>query len=144
MTDTTISAPRSNWRGESRGDIALCLHVKALCPRFFVADDAFEERSVRLGPGDRLYLYSDGVPEAMGPAGKQFGDARLLETIGQSRSEPLQASVATLLGEIGRWHGSQTFQDDISILTVEMSIASAQGEPGATGLVRPRADRYTQ
>jgi sigma-B regulation protein RsbU (phosphoserine phosphatase) len=105
-----------------------------------VADDAFEERSVRLGAGDRLYLYSDGVSEAMDPARKQFGDARLLETIGQSRSEPLQASVATLLGEIGRWHGSQSFQDDISILAVEISTASAQGEPGATGLVRPRAD----
>ena len=63
-----------------------------------LADDAYEERSVRLGAGDRLYLYSDGVPEAMDPAGKQFGDARLLEAIGRGRSEPLQESVATLLG----------------------------------------------
>ena len=70
-----------------------------------LADDAYEERSVRLGAGDRLYLYSDGVPEAMDPAGKQFGDARLLEAIGQGRSEPLQEGVATLLEEIARWHG---------------------------------------
>ena len=34
-----------------------------------LADDAYEERSVRLSAGDRLYLYSDGVPEAMDPAG---------------------------------------------------------------------------
>jgi phosphoserine phosphatase RsbU/P len=88
-----------------------------------VADDAFEERSVRLGAGDRLYLYSDGVSEAMDPARKQFGDARLLETIGQSRSEPLQASVATLLGEIGRWHGSRSFQE--------------AGEEGRAGLAAP-------
>ena len=52
-----------------------------------LADDAYEERSVRLGAGDRLYLYSDGVPEAMDPAGEAFGDARLLEAIGQGRSE---------------------------------------------------------
>ena len=38
-----------------------------------LADDAYEERSVRLGAGDRLYLYSDGVPEAMDPAGTPFG-----------------------------------------------------------------------
>ena len=63
-----------------------------------LADDAYEERSVRLGAGDRLYLYSDGVTEAMDPAGKQFGDARLLEAIGQGRSEPLHESVAGLLG----------------------------------------------
>ena len=89
-----------------------------------LADDAYEERSVRLGLGDRLYLYSDGVSKAMDPAGKQFGDARLMETIGQGRSGPLQESVATLLEEIGRWRGSDTFQDDISILAVEMSVAS--------------------
>ena len=48
-----------------------------------LADDAYEERSIHLGAGDRLYLYSDGVPEAMDPAGKQFGNARLLEAIAE-------------------------------------------------------------
>src|SRR6202040_1271081 len=84
-----------------------------------LADVAYEERSVRLGAGDRLYLYSDGVPEAMDPAGKRFGDARLLEAIAQGRSEPLEEGVATLLREIARWHGSESPQDDISILAVE-------------------------
>ena len=86
-----------------------------------LADEAFEERSVRLGPGDRLYLYSDGVPEAMDPAGKRFGDARLLEAIGRARSEPLKEGVATLLEEIARWYGSESPQDDISMLAAEVS-----------------------
>ena len=55
-----------------------------------LAEDAYEERSVRLAAGDRLYLYSDGVPEAMNPAGERFGDARLLEAIGRGRAEPLR------------------------------------------------------
>src|SRR3954463_697498 len=86
-----------------------------------LADDAYEERSVRLGAGDRLYLYSDGVPEAMDPAGRQFGDARLLEAVGRVRSEPLREGVATLLREIARWLGSEKPRDDISILAVEVS-----------------------
>ena len=94
-----------------------------------LADDAYEERSVRLGAGDRLYLYSDGVPEAMDHAGKQFGDARLLEAIGQGRSEPLQESVATLLGEIARWQGPERPQDDISILAVEISVDDSGVRP---------------
>ena len=61
----------------------------------------------------------------MNSAGQQFGNARLLEVIGQGRSKPLQESVATLLGEIVRWHGSERPQDDISILAVE--IASSPG-----------------
>ena len=95
-----------------------------------LADGAFEERSVRLGAGDRLYLYSDGVTEAMNPAGKQFGDARLLEAIRQGRSEPLQESIATLLTEIARWQGTERPQDDISVLAVEISIGSGLGESG--------------
>jgi sigma-B regulation protein RsbU (phosphoserine phosphatase) len=86
-----------------------------------LADDAYEERSVRLRAGDRLYLYSDGVPEAMDPAGKPFGDARLLEAIGRGRSEPLQKSVATLLEEVARWHRPESPRDDISILAAEIS-----------------------
>jgi phosphoserine phosphatase RsbU/P len=104
-----------------------------------LADDAFEERSIRLRGGDRLYLYSDGVPEAMDTAGKQFGGARLLETIDQGRSEPLQTSVVTLVEKIRRWRRSGTFQDDISILAVELAAASGLREPGAELLVRPRA-----
>jgi len=86
-----------------------------------LAEDAYEERSVRLGPGDRLYLYSDGVPEAMDPSGRQFGDARLLEAIGRGRSGPLEESIAALLEEVGRWQGSGRPQDDISVLAAEVS-----------------------
>src|SRR4051794_19060291 len=86
-----------------------------------LADDGYEERSVRLEAGDRLYLYSDGVPEAMDPAGRQFGDAGLLEAIGRGRSEPLQEGIAALLAAIVRWLGSERPRDDISILAVEVS-----------------------
>ena len=86
-----------------------------------LGDEAYEERSVRLGAGDRLYVYSDGVPEAMGPAGEPFGVARLLEAIGRGRSEPLQTGMNTLLGKIARWYGSESPQDDISVLAVEVS-----------------------
>ncbi len=86
-----------------------------------LADNAYEERSIRLGAGDRLYLYSDGVPEAMDPAGSQFGDSRLLESIARVRSETLQEGIAALLSGIARWLGSERPRDDISILAVEVS-----------------------
>jgi serine phosphatase RsbU (regulator of sigma subunit) len=85
-----------------------------------LAEDAYTERSVRLAVGDRLYLYSDGVPDATNPVGEPFGEARFLEGIGRVRSEPLQAGVAALLGEIERWRGAANALDDISILAVEV------------------------
>jgi len=108
-----------------------------------LADDAYEERSVRLGAGDRLYLYSDGVPDAMDSAGKPFGDARLLEAIGRGRCEPLQHGVATLVADIARWRGSERPQDDVSVLAAEVSVAGGPGEPGVESLVRPRAPART-
>lgn len=95
-----------------------------------LAAGAYEERTVHLGAGDRLYLYSDGVTEAMDSAGRQFGDARLLGAIGQWRSEPLHEGTNALLGEIARWQGSESPQDDISILAIEISAVSAPGKPG--------------
>lgn len=84
-----------------------------------LADGAYEERTLCLGKGDRLYLYSDGVTEAMDAAGNQFGNVRLLDAINRRRCESLQASVDTLTEIIARWQGSQKVQDDISILAVE-------------------------
>jgi serine phosphatase RsbU (regulator of sigma subunit) len=57
----------------------------------------------------------------MDPAGRQFGDARLLEAVGRVRSGPLREGVATLLREITRWHGGEDPRDDISIVGAEIS-----------------------
>ena len=89
-----------------------------------LADDAYEERTVRLGVGDRLFLYSDGVTEAMDPAGEPFGEDRLLKAIGLARPRPLGEGVALILEEIVRWWGSKSPQDDVSILAVEVAEAS--------------------
>ncbi len=109
-----------------------------------LADDPYEERTVRLGAGDRLYLYSDGVPEAMDPTGKPFGNARLLESIGRGHSGTLREVIATLLEEIACWQGSRRPQDDISILAVEVSGASDPGESGVESLERPLAPTWTR
>jgi sigma-B regulation protein RsbU (phosphoserine phosphatase) len=87
-----------------------------------LADDAYEELSIHLRAGDRLYLYSDGVPEAMNSAGKQFCEARLLESITKGRSELLNDGITALSEAIAEWQGSQKSQDDISVLAVEFSL----------------------
>ena len=91
-----------------------------------LAVDAYEERLVRLGLGDRLYLYSDGVPEAVDSAGKPFGDTRLQEVLREGRSGSLQDVVAALGAAVARWCGFERPRDDVSILAVEMSVAAGE------------------
>ena len=88
-----------------------------------LAEEAYGERCVHLAAGDRLYLYSDGLPDAINSSGERFGSARLLEAIGRGRAEPLREGIGTLLGEVARWQGGERSQDDISILAVEVSVA---------------------
>ncbi len=92
-----------------------------------IAEDVYEERSMFLSPGDRLYLYSDGVSEAMNSAGKLFGADRLLDVINKVRFRQLQESVVVLLEEIRRWQESKKSQDDISIVSVEIADVSKSG-----------------
>ena len=84
-----------------------------------LADDAYEERSVRLEAGDRLYLYSDGVPEAMDPAGKQFGDARLLEC-----DRPRAVRTATGRVLLPSWRRSRGGMDPRDLKTISPSWRS--------------------
>ena len=86
-----------------------------------LADEPYAEHTVHLEPGDRLYLYSDGLPDAMSPTGERFGDARLLHLIDRLRVEPLTQGVDSLMAELARWQAGGKPQDDLSILVVEMA-----------------------
>ena len=79
----------------------------------------YNEWSVRLGPGDRVYLYSDGIPEAVSPEGKPFGNDRMLQKIEAGRLEPLCGVVNDLVAEIETWSGATHVRDDLSVLAVE-------------------------
>lgn len=91
-----------------------------------LTDETYQERSLMLSAGDRLYLYSDGVSEAMNADGEQFGIAGLLAVIEQQRPESLQASVDAIVDAIARWHGSAKPHDDISIMAIELTASSAR------------------
>jgi sigma-B regulation protein RsbU (phosphoserine phosphatase) len=84
-----------------------------------LGDETYRENSLTLGPGDRLYLYSDGLTDAMNEEGKRFGSARLLSALKESRAMALPDGLATLLRGVEEWCGRAEPYDDISILAVE-------------------------
>jgi sigma-B regulation protein RsbU (phosphoserine phosphatase) len=83
-----------------------------------VANDwSYKTGMLDLYPGDRLVLYTDGITEAMSPAGDEFGDARLVETIRAHRhtsAEPLARAVHDAVTE---WTGGAP-QDDATLIAV--------------------------
>ncbi len=88
-------------------------------PIGFFPEAEYEEQTLQLAPGDRLYLYSDGVTEAMDKNLQQFGDDALVEVVTLNRSRPLDTSVAELLETIQAWCQPKGPLDDVSILGFE-------------------------
>jgi sigma-B regulation protein RsbU (phosphoserine phosphatase) len=84
---------------------------------------SYEERVLRLAPGDQLYCYTDGITEAATPAGEQFGRDRLLAALQGCRGVPLRGSVSVLLEVVEQWCGGCRLKDDASVLAVEVGPA---------------------
>ena len=80
----------------------------------------YEERRLSLNPGDRLYLYSDGVTEAFNAADQQFGTEGLLAALGPDHTGPLDQSVKSLVGRVEAWGGPP--RDDLSVLALEIDV----------------------
>jgi sigma-B regulation protein RsbU (phosphoserine phosphatase) len=96
-----------------------CLIVDSRNVPIGLAMRPYEESSLAVAPGDRIYLYSDGIPEALDADGRVFGGGRLLESLDRARGEPLGRSVESLIEELGRWTGSAGLRDDVSLVAVE-------------------------
>jgi len=69
--------------------------------------------------GDRLFLYSDGMIECENDHGEFYGSERLLKRIQEWRDLPIEELGDLFDGEITRWNGSETFEDDVSMVILE-------------------------
>ncbi len=90
-------------------------------PIGFFKEANYEEHSIPMKPGDRLYLCSDGITEAMNTSRQEFGSARLITALDQSRAMPIQESLSSLLRRVEEWCGAARPEDDISILGFEIA-----------------------
>jgi sigma-B regulation protein RsbU (phosphoserine phosphatase) len=87
-------------------------------PIGMIEEAAFEDRTLTLEPGDRLYFYTDGAVEALNADEEEFGLARLLEEFGRWRDRPLRAGLDLAAAAVRAWCGGR-LKDDVSLLAVE-------------------------
>ena len=87
----------------------------------WVEEPEFTEKCIQLKRGDRLYLYSDGVPEAMNEKLEQFTAEQMLNVITECRSHSLDKSVSSLRDAVLVWCGDRGPIDDVSVLALEVT-----------------------
>jgi sigma-B regulation protein RsbU (phosphoserine phosphatase) len=87
-------------------------------------DVEFDLIEEELQPGDRLLLCSDGVSECHDIRQQQFGIERVVDCLNRGAGQPLVQLMHSLEEELLLWRGGEEFDDDVSVLAVEMSLGS--------------------
>jgi hypothetical protein len=79
----------------------------------------WKQRNTKLGPGDLLILYTDGVTEAENPQGVAFGEDRLIDAAYRKAACPAREIQAALLDEVHRFVANTPRQDDIALIVIK-------------------------
>jgi sigma-B regulation protein RsbU (phosphoserine phosphatase) len=103
----------------------LKLHEVESFPVGFVPDVEFTEEVLQLQPGDRVILYSDGVPEAMDEKLEQMGNERMTSLVESLRADTVDTNVVRLLESVQAWCQPKGPLDDVSILCLEWNGPAA-------------------
>ncbi len=91
----------------------------ASLPIGFMEDTAYEEQVVQLYTGDRLYLYSDGIPEAENSEHDLYGTDRMVASLKQNAGLTLRESMQMLLVDVHLW-AQIALKDDATLMGIEM------------------------
>jgi sigma-B regulation protein RsbU (phosphoserine phosphatase) len=73
---------------------------------------------IALAPGDELFLFSDGIPEAFDAAGNEFGTARLEKMLDAVRGCGAAGLVREVLGATTAFAAGAEQSDDITCLAL--------------------------
>jgi sigma-B regulation protein RsbU (phosphoserine phosphatase) len=79
-------------------------------------DVRYRAGELKLYPGDRLFLYTDGVPEATSTENKLYGEDRLLDFMNRNSNVKATTLLPALKADIDAFVGEAPQFDDITML----------------------------
>jgi phosphoserine phosphatase RsbU/P len=102
----------------SRGEKVQYLETTGL-PAGLIDEATFNVSEVRLNPGDRVVIYSDGVTDANNPAGEFFGRRRLRQTIEAYPDAYASELHQVLLQTLSKFTEGTPQSDDITLVVLQ-------------------------
>lgn len=87
----------------------------------FVPDITFTPRCITLEPGDKLYLYTDGVPEATREDSKMYGTDRMIEFLNSDTSRSGPELLEAIRSDVDTFVNGAPQFDDITMVLLEIN-----------------------
>jgi sigma-B regulation protein RsbU (phosphoserine phosphatase) len=96
-------------------------------PIGLIPEATYTTTEVRLCPGDRVLMYSDGLTELPGSDGRALDDAGLADLLVRNAARKGPSFLGALARDLTEFAGGENFPDDASALLLEYRDPSAAG-----------------
>ncbi|MGI9212460.1 MAG: PP2C family protein-serine/threonine phosphatase, partial [Methylococcaceae bacterium] len=84
-------------------------------------DEVYNQATVDLAKGDRIFLYTDGLIEEMDDAGEQFGYERVAEYLNNLSYDTPHEMITAMLEVLTTYANGRTFEDDVTMIGLHVT-----------------------
>ena len=85
------------------------------------ARDSYDEKKTKLEYGDRIIMYTDGIPEAINEERQEYSNRRLEDVIKRSRALSVEGFADAIMNDVRQFIGNEQLVDDITCLVIELA-----------------------
>ena len=90
----------------------------------------YDEDAVTLAPGDTMFLYTDGITEAMNVDQEEFTEARLEAVLAEGRDLPVDSVLENVTSAVVKFVGEAEQSDDITCIVLRYDGTRNGGASG--------------
>ena len=102
----------------SNGEVEMIPRMKGSALGLIVRKPYLED-TLQLNPGDKLYMYTDGVNEAMNSSSEKFGNDRMMDILRGTQTMDCRQTVDCMREGIRNFVGDAEQSDDITMLALK-------------------------
>ncbi|MBI3756908.1 MAG: ATP-binding protein [Deltaproteobacteria bacterium] len=99
-------------------------------PRWYLGNTTYRSGKIMLGARDGLFLYTDGVTEAMDTAGELFSGQRLEQFLAKTHGSSVRQIVGVLVDEVRKFAAGAPQSDDITAPALQYAGPAERVEQG--------------
>ncbi len=105
----------------STGEVERLKGSGTLIGMFPDAGELYMNQQTYLEPGDKLFIFTDGLNESINTKGEQFGEGRIAQAIAETKGLDVQESISHVLARHREFILGTEMHDDLTIVALMVS-----------------------